>query len=254
MGCVGSHPGMGHDGAMLTVLLPPSEGKAPGGSGAGWDPASGRFGRLADERRSVAKALVEADGGTEKMLGARGELLDRARAANRTVIGAPTLPAWRRFTGVVWTALDPRSLPADAKRRSRSSVVVVSALAGLTAWSDPVPDFRLKLSAKAPGVGRLDVFWREPLSAVLNRHLARRTVVDLLPNEHRAAWLPDPSRYRLLRPHITTVNGAPGGHFAKAAKGALARALLLDEDTDRVLATFDPGPLFHLDVETVTPG
>ena len=241
-------------GPMLVLLLPPSEGKAPGGTGAGWDPGSGRFGRLADERRSVAKALVEADGGTEKMLGARGELLDRAQAANQVVIGAPTLPAWRRFTGVVWTALDPRSLPPEAKKRARQSVIVVSALTGLTAWSDPVPDFRLKLSANAPGVGRLDAFWREPLSAALNHQLRRRTVVDLLPNEHRAAWVPDPSRYRLVRPHLTTVNGAPGGHFAKAAKGALARALLLGDDSDQVLASFDPGLLLHLEVEEVRPG
>ena len=235
---------------MPTILLPPSEGKAPGGSGRGWDPASGRFGRLVDERLAVAEALTEAGGGSEKMLGARGELLDRARAANRSVVGAPTLPAWRRFTGVVWTALDPPTLSAEAKRRARASVVVVSALTGLTGWSDPVPDFRLKLSARAPGLGRLDAFWREPLSTLLNRHLARRTVVDLLPNEHRAAWVPDPSRYRLLRPQFTTRSGAPGGHAAKHAKGLLVRALLLADDVDEVLATFEDD-LLHLEVEEV---
>lgn len=235
---------------MLTVLLPPSEGKAPGGSGPGWDPASGRFGALADERRRVAKALVEADGGSEKMLGARGELLDQARAANRMAIGGATLPAWRRFTGVVWTALDPRTLSSESKRRARQSVVVVSALTGLSAWSDPVPDFRLKLSANAPGIGRLDTFWREPLSAALNRQLRRRTVVDLLPLEHRAAWVPDPARYRLLRPHFTTRSGAPGGHAAKHAKGLLARALLQGDDVDTVLAAFEDD-LLHLEIDEV---
>lgn len=235
---------------MLALLLPPSEGKAPGGRGAGWDPASGRFRRLADERRSVAKALVEADGGTEKMLGARGELYEQARAANRSVIGAPVLPAWRRFTGVVWTALDPPTLTPEATKRARSSVVVVSALTGLSAWSDPVPDFRLKLSANAPGVGRLDAFWRTPLSAALNHHLRRRTVVDLLPQEHRAAWVPDPARYRLVRPHFTTRSGAPGGHAAKHAKGRLARALLEGDDVDAVLAAF-ADDLLNLEIDEV---
>lgn len=243
----------GHDRWVLTILLPPSEGKAPGGRGAGWDPASGRFGRLAEQRRAVADALVAVGGGSEKLLGARGELLERAREANRSVLGAPTLPAWRRFTGVVWTALGAEDLPPEAKARARSSVVVVSALTGLTAWSDPVPDFRLKLSVAPPGLGRLDAFWREPLSTVLNRHLARRTVVDLLPLEHRAAWVPDPSRYRLLRPVFTTHDGKPGGHGAKAAKGELARALLLGADVDQVLSSFDAAPL-RLDVEEIRPG
>ena len=237
---------------MLTILLPPSEGKAPGGRGAGWDPGSGRFGRLADQRRAVAEALVAADGGDERLLGAKGELLDRAREANRSVLGAPTLPAWRRFTGVVWTALGAADLPPEARARARSSVVVVSALTGLTAWSDPVPDFRLKLSVAPPGIGRLDTFWREPLSVVLNRHLARRTVVDLLPLEHRAAWVPDPARYRLLRPVFTTADGKPGGHGAKAAKGELARALLLGDDVDHVLATFEAAPL-GLEIEESLP-
>lgn len=237
---------------MLTILLPPSEGKAPGGRSAGWDPASGRFGRLADQRRAVAEALAAVCGGNEKLLGAKGELLERAREANRSVLGAPTLPAWRRFTGVVWTALGAHDLPPEAKARARSSVVVVSALTGLTAWSDPVPDFRLKLSVAPPGIGRLDTFWREPLSAVLNRHLARRTVVDLLPLEHRAAWVPDPSRYRLLRPVFTTADGKPGGHGAKAAKGALARALLLGDDVDHVLATFEAAPL-RFEIEESRP-
>lgn len=244
----------GHDRAVLTILLPPSEGKDPGGAeGTAWSPDQGRFAALADVRRRVADALVAADGGDARLLGARGDLLDRSRDANRAVLGAPTLPAFERFTGVVWDALGPHDLPAAARRRARSSVVVVSALTGLSAWDDPVPDFRLKLSVRLDPLGRLDAFWREPLSEALNRHCRRRTVVDLLPIEHRSAWVPDPARCRLLRPELRTASGAAGGHNGKAAKGRLARALLLGTDIDEVLATFDAGPL-RLDVEEVRPG
>ncbi len=244
----------GHDRAVLTILLPPSEGKDPGGAeGTAWSPDQGRFAALADVRRRVADALVAADGGDARLLGARGDLLDRSRDANRAVLGAPTLPAFERFTGVVWDALGPHDLPAAARRRARSSVVVVSALTGLSAWDDPVPDFRLKLSVRLDPLGRLDAFWREPLSEALNRHCRRRTVVDLLPIEHRSAWVPDPVRCRLLRPELRTASGAAGGHNGKAAKGRLARALLLGTDIDEVLATFDAGPL-RLDVEEVRPG
>ncbi|HMQ26088.1 MAG TPA: hypothetical protein PKA98_08870 [Acidimicrobiales bacterium] len=84
---------------MLTILLPPSEGKDPGGvEGTAWAPDQGRFGALADERRQVAEALVAAGGGDAKLLGAKGDLLDRAQEANRSVLGAPTLKAMRRIS------------------------------------------------------------------------------------------------------------------------------------------------------------
>jgi len=113
-----------------------------------------------------------------------------------------------------------------ARRRAETGVIVVSAVTGLSAWDDPVPDFRLKLSASLKPMGGLAAFWKPRLSDLLNDHLAGHTVVDLLPNEHRAAWLPDESRYELVRPEFTTADGKPAGHAGKAAKGRVARMLL----------------------------
>jgi cytoplasmic iron level regulating protein YaaA (DUF328/UPF0246 family) len=220
---------------VLVVLLPPSEGKAPGGDGHPWSPEDGAFGSLAPQRIRVHNALKRAKGGTAKALGASGDLLRSAKAANLSAVGGATLPAHRRFTGVVWGHLEPSTLA-----RPRGEVLVLSALTGLTAWDDPVPDFRLKLSASLPPVGNLATFWRPTLSAVLNDRLAGHTVVDLLPNEHRAAWVPEPERYDLRRPALVHRNGKPAGHGGKAAKGLLARALLTSGDVDGTLATFDP--------------
>jgi hypothetical protein len=228
---------------VLVILLPPSEGKVGGGDGPAWTVDAGAFGALAHERTRVANALRRHRGGTAKMLGARGDLLRSARDANRALVGAPTLPAWRRFSGVVWEHLDPSSLGARARSRAQRGVVVVNAVTGLAAWDDPVPDFRLKLSASVPPAGNLATFWRASLSRVLDERLAGHTVVDLLPNEHRAAWLPDPDAYRLVRPTLVTPDGKPVGHGGKAAKGRLARALLDAGDVDRALDAFDPGDL-----------
>jgi len=226
---------------VLVILLPPSEGKAPGGNGPGWSVDDGRFGpELAAGRTRVVNALKRAKGGTAKQLGARADLLTAAKAANLGAVGAPTLAAHERFTGVVWGNLDPPSLTAAARRRAEAGVLVLSALTGLTAWADPVPDFRLKLSASVPPVGNVAAFWRPFLSPILNDHLAGHTVVDLLPNEHRAAWIPEPDRYDLIRPSLEHRNGKPAGHGGKAAKGLLARALLISGDVDGTLATFDP--------------
>jgi cytoplasmic iron level regulating protein YaaA (DUF328/UPF0246 family) len=211
---------------VLLLLLPPSEGKVHDGDGPGWDPASGCFAELAPLRRRVANALKRARGGNEKLLGARGDLLAHARAANRALVGAPTLPAWQRFSGVVWEHLSPATLGGRARRRAEVGVVVLSAVTGLSAWDDPVPDFRLKLSAALPPMRGLATFWRPALSAALNEVAAGHTVVDLLPNEHRAAWAPDEARFRLVRPAFTVAAGAPAGHAGKAAKGRTARLLL----------------------------
>jgi alkylated DNA nucleotide flippase Atl1 len=232
---------------VLTILLPPSEGKAPGGGRTGWEVDSGRFGEaLGPSRTAVARALARAGGGDARLLGVGGEALARSRAANVALVGAPTLPAWRRFTGVVWDHLDVGSLHGTARRRANRSVVVVSALAGLSALTDPLPDHRLKLSASLPPMGRLSTWWRDELSAELDRVLARRLVVDLLPQEHSAAWRGDPAGHDRRRVTFVGRDGRIAGHTAKAAKGLLARALLQSEDPADVLATWT-----HPDVSLV---
>jgi hypothetical protein len=207
------------------LLLPPSEGKAPGGDRrrASWAPTAGTFGAsLAQQRADVVDALHVARGGDERLLGVRGAHLDRSRAANVGLVGALTLPAWRRYTGVVWDHLDPATLPPSARRR----IVVVSALLGLVRGDDPVPDYRLKMSANLPPMGTLARWWRPTLSAALLAASRRRFVIDLLPQEHRAAI--DFARVRSVSITLVDPSGKPGGHAAKAAKGVLARAILLD--------------------------
>ncbi len=226
------------------LLLPPSEGKALGGRpGTHWKPDSGAFGALADQREHVAGALAAAGGGDAKLLGVGGDHLERARDANASLVGAPTLPAWQRYTGVVWDALDPATLPAAARRR----IVVVSGLMGLVRGDDQVPDYRLKMSANLAPLGKLSTWWRDDLSAVLDRRLRGKVVVDLLPKEHRAAWRPD-DRVEGVSVEFVDPTGRPGAHFAKAAKGRLARALLLDGTSALDTWTDDR---FHLTVHPV---
>lgn len=216
----------------MVILLPPSEGKAPGGDGPGWSPDDGMFGAaLAAPRAAVARALAKAKGGDQRLLGVGGAHLERARAANRALMGAPTMTAGERYTGVVWDHLDLDSLSVAARRRASESIVVVSGLLGITGVDDPVPDYRLKMGARLGALGTLSTWWRTDLSSVLNDHLAGRYVVDLLPQEHRAAWVPEPDRFAGFA-RVTFVEaggaakGAAVGHDAKAAKGQLARHLL----------------------------
>jgi len=209
------------------VLLPPSEGKAPGGRGS-WVADAGDLGALGPQRRAVVEALGRIDrhdpAVVAKVFGVRGELADRAVEAVDALLEAraPALPAWRRFTGVVWEHLEPATIPVPLRRR----VLVPSALLGLCRATDLVPDFRLKLSVSLPGLGRLDRFWRPVLVGALGR--TRGPVVDLLPNEHAAAIDLAPLASRVVRVAFVDAGGAAIGHDAKAVKGELARAVLLE--------------------------
>lgn len=211
------------------MLLPPSEGKAFGGNGAPWSEDSGSFAALAPRRRAVATALADCGGGDRKLLGVGGEHLTRAQSANATLLGAATLPAWQRYTGVVWDHLDPAALDAAQRRR----ILVVSGLLGLVRADEAIPDYRLKMGANLAPLGKLSTWWRDELSAALNHYATgrtakrRRVIVDMLPKEHRAAWLPD-ARVRGVSIEFVDPTGKPGGHFAKAAKGELAAAILRD--------------------------
>lgn len=135
---------------------------------------------------------------------------------------ALSLPAWRRYTGVVWEHLEPASLKPAQRRR----IVVVSALLGVVGAEEPVPDHRLKLSVSLPKLGRLDRWWRPAVTEAL---LERGTgpIVDLLPKEHAAAvdWDALAAQREVVRP----ADGGVTGHAGKAAKGRLARALVTGE-------------------------
>jgi len=202
------------------VLLPPSEGKAASGEPTPWAPDQGFFGpALEPARLEIISALANCHGGSATMLGVKGTHLDRAQTANLTVLGAATLPAWQRYTGVVWDHLNPATLTES----QRSRILIASGFGGIFAASDPVPDYRLKMGASLPGIGPVARLWRERLDAALTDIAQRVTVIDLLAQEQRKALPPE---LPVLEVTLRTRAGALGGHAAKAAKGLLARYLV----------------------------
>jgi cytoplasmic iron level regulating protein YaaA (DUF328/UPF0246 family) len=224
----------------ILLLLPPSEGKAPGGATR---PGPDRFAPDLDpERAAIRSALTSVTARlTREELSAlfrvRGPLLDRAIDATRALLegDAPLLPAWKRYTGVVWSHLDPGSLPGPA----RSRIFVPSALYGITAAEDGIAEYRLGMSANLPGLGNLARYWRAPVAKALAARRGRSTVVDLLPGEHRGAI-----DWGRLAPVVSVAFLAAdgrraAGHVAKAVKGRFARHLLEHGTADALGFSFD---------------
>jgi cytoplasmic iron level regulating protein YaaA (DUF328/UPF0246 family) len=240
-------------GAGPLILIPPSEGKATGGSGDPWQPGTSRFATLDDPRQRVVKALLRAMRGSAvrrgALLGVKGGALAAATAANRSVREAPTMAAIERYTGVLYAELDPATLPRRSLTRARDQVVVVSGMWGLGAPFDPIPDYKLAMGSSLEGLGRLSTWWRPHVTHALAEVAGGRTVWDLLPNEHAAAWAPDAAsldarvRVRFLDRSV----GADGeerlvavSHWNKLLKGALVRHLLATQ-------LDDPAGLIHFD-------
>lgn len=240
------------------VLLPPSKGKAAGGSGVPYGVTIGRSHPLATARREVLTTAVAAashlsDAELARVAGVRASEASAVAAAQAGLAGlaeAPSLPAHRRYTGIVHGnaglgALDPSVLRVDVR--------IVSPLLGLVALDEPVPAYRLEFAARLPPLGGLATFWRDRLAGHLQTVAAGVRVWDLLPGEHARMWPSglrkqlDVVSVRFLRPDGRAANAAR----TKVAKGRLAAWLITAPDADPadVVADADLGEGWSLAAE-----
>jgi cytoplasmic iron level regulating protein YaaA (DUF328/UPF0246 family) len=122
---------------------------------------------LATQRAQVVAQLRKEKGGTQKLLGVGGAHLTRAQSSNMQIVGAPCLPAWQRYTGVVWDHLDLASLTATQRNAFIKRIIVPSGLLGLVRADDPLPDYRLKMGARLAPFGTMSKWWNEPITDAL---------------------------------------------------------------------------------------
>ena len=212
----------------MIVLLPPSETKRVGGDGPPLDLAALSTPELTPLRSDLVEDLVTlaADRPASRaalgISAAQDAEIDR-NAALRT---SPTMPALRRYTGVLYDALDVESLRGAAAARATARLAVGSALFGLLRADDLVPAYRLSAGSKLPGRQTLSARWRPLLEPVLTTLAADELVVDLRSGSYAGLGrLPGAVRVDVLAEHAdghrTVVS-----HFNKAHKGRFARALV----------------------------
>lgn len=231
--------------ADYTILLPPSEGKAPGGkTRRTWpdvadDARKNAFVELNAARTQVIHALHGAldDPAVDhaKLFGVKGEALDAARAVNAGLLDGPLLPAIERYTGVMFDFLDYAGMDTRVRRAFDAHTVLFSGLWGLLRPRDLIPDYKLKMDATLPEIGSLATFWRPQISAVLNPIVTDKVVWDLLPGVHARAW--DGKAAYAARWQVKFVEEKGGKlrtvtHWSKALKGALVRFICANRVTD----------------------
>lgn len=205
----------------MLILLPPSETKAPDADGPPLDLATLSFPELTRTRERVLRALETLCRGREArardVLGlSPGQTAEIER--NRELRTAPTLPAARLYTGVLYDNLGMATLDPDRVARS---TLIFSGLWGALRVTDRVPAYRLAMGVRLPRLGALAGLWRPVLTKALP---AGGLIVDMRSAPYAAAWRPEALSVRVFRERDgkrTVVS-----HMAKATRGAVARALL----------------------------
>ncbi len=189
----------------MLILLPPSEGKTePRGKSAPLDDLS-----FANELGPL-----------------------RARLLKAMRMNLEELPAGKAigvYSGVLYEHLDWDSLPAAAKRRGNSSVLIASALWGMLRPTDRIPIYKLPIGEAVPRLGKAGPRWREPLAKALSPlDTPRQLVVDCRSGGYASLWRPQHSQHVQVRAFRQEPDGSrkPISHMAKASRGRLTRAAL----------------------------
>ena len=220
----------------MLVLLPPSETKASGGRGRPLDLTTLGHPELNPVRERLLTALTDLAGDVPASLEVLG-LSERQKdevARNAELRTAPTMPALRRYTGVLYEALDVPSFTRATLAKASRRLVVASALFGLVGATDQIPAYRLSGDTVLPGVGSLRTAWKPSLPDALAA--VDDLVVDLRSGSYAAlATVPGAVSVRVVT-EVTPGKRVVVSHFNKAAKGRLAGALAA---TRREPATID---------------
>ena len=181
-------------------------------------------------REKVLDALTQVSAAPDAVvvLGVGPSLADEV-ARNTTLRDAPTAPAKKVYTGVLYAAAGLDRLTPTARARAASSVRIVSGLWGLVAPDDEIPAYRLSMGTDLPGIGPLAGAWRAPLGIELQERAEGELVIDCRSATYLAAWRPphgtDWVAVRVLREEPDGSRTVVS-HSAKHTRGILTRHLL----------------------------
>ena len=209
----------------MLVLLPPSETKQPGGDGPPLDLTALTAPELTPVRTELVEALVKlADDvpASRTALGLSAKQDDEIER-NAALWTSPTLPALHRYTGVLYDALDVRSLTRAQRARAARRLAVGSALFGVVRGTDRIPAYRLSAGSTLPGLPTLRALWKPALSPVLAA--VDELVVDLRSGSYAAlAPVPGAVTLQVLSERADGTRSVVS-HVNKAHKGRVARLL-----------------------------
>ena len=208
----------------MLILLPPSETKRPGGVGISID-------KLAIIWAALDPARDQLITGTQKVCSNPKKAAETFKLgpkslgdleANKNLMTAPTMPAIERYAGVLFDALDYKSLDEVAKTRVSEQLFIQSALFGLLPATEQIPYYRFSATTKLPKL-KLRELWTEAHKAVWPR--LTKPILDMRSKSY-AQLNPIPNELESYELDVFDETGKALNHFNKKAKGLFVRAAM----------------------------
>ncbi|NBU85669.1 MAG: peroxide stress protein YaaA [Actinobacteria bacterium] len=215
---------------MTIVLLPPSESKVSPESGPKLNLANLAFAELTDKRSEAIAGLIKLSSGSQaRALSALGisKKQEFELIRNQNLFTAATAPAWQIYSGVLFEALDAKSLTAPQLKKLCKLTYVQSALFGLVSLGDLIPAYRLSGDCVLPKIGSLPKFWASACTELLAQESG--LIIDLRSGTYTKLG-PLPTESNSVIPKILQrmKSGPPKvvSHHNKATKGRILRAIV----------------------------
>jgi len=215
----------------VLLLLPPSETKRQGGSNLTIEQVHLSYGQLNEARELVLEDLLKvckSKPKAAKVLKLSPKQLGEIDL-NLGIKTAPTMPAYERYEGTLYKAIDTASFTSHEVEMMRSHVLMQSALFGLISATDRIPWYRLSAGTALPKVN-LKKIWKEHQPAAWARlvdtpiiDLRSKAYVDLapIPEEIDSYWVEvvaedSKGQRRALNHFNKTAKGEFVGAFVRA--------------------------------------
>ena len=223
----------------MLLLLPPSETKRIGGSNLTIEQVHLSYGQLNEARDLVLEDLLKLC--KKKDLAAKVLKLSKKQLGeidfNLAIKTAPTMPAYQRYEGTLYKAIDVASFGPHEVEQMRTHVLMQSALFGLISATDRIPWYRISAGTVLPKVS-LKKVWKEHQDAAWARlvdfpiiDLRSKAYVDLapIPSDLDSYW---------VEVVAEDSNGQRKAlnHFNKTAKGEFVGAFVRAKTAPKTIA------------------
>ena len=223
----------------MLLLLPPSETKRIGGSNLTIEQVHLSYGQLNEARDLVLEDLLKLC--KKKDLAAKVLKLSKKQLGeidfNLGIKTAPTMPAYQRYEGTLYKAIDVASFGPHEVEQMRAHVLMQSALFGLISATDRIPWYRLSAGTVLPKVS-LKRVWKEHQDAAWAR-LVDFPIIDLRSKAY-VDLAPIPSNLDSYWVEVVAEDSKGQrkalNHFNKTAKGEFVGAFVRAKAAPKTIA------------------
>jgi len=221
------------------ILLPPSEGKNKGGDEN--KPYRmvqnlkkfNEFIFLNKDRELIQEelkkiiSLADDTKDLEKIFDLKGEKLQEAIEITSDLLNEETMPAIKRYDGIMFKAIDYNNLNNLQKENFNFSVLFIDGMFGLLKPQDLIPKYKLKITSKVENINIIK-FWKESLRSIFKILFKDKLVIDILPQSHRKV-LSDEENYNIISINFCELKNnklVNVGHESKKLKGDLIKYII----------------------------